>query len=108
MSYSKKNVKKWMRLKIEKRKGVITILNLENYILADEIADLFKSNPQTIRYQVEKGKIYGFGSGAIKIPRMRFYKDCGWYTDDEVRHAYKMAGMELKEKVDSTKSTQND
>lgn len=83
------------------------MLDLDNNIPATEIADLFGSNPQTVRAQVEKGKIFGFGKGKLKIPRLRFYKDCGWYTDEEIKHAYKMAGLELKEKAAAATATQD-
>lgn len=88
------------------------MLNLDVLIPTKEVATLLDADRLLVRSLVEKGQIQGFVTDkerrTFKIPRLAFYKQMGWYTDEEIKHAYKMAGLELKEKADFAESTQND
>lgn len=91
---------------------MIIILNLDNTIPVEEVASLLGSDVFYVRARVSEGNLPGFCGKAetrrvFKIPRIAFYKKMGWETDEEIRHAYKMAGIELKEKIDLAESIQD-
>lgn len=88
------------------------MLDLPNTIPTSEVAILMdNADLEYIRERVADGQLPGIASKGerrtFKIPRMAFYKMMGWYTDEEVRHAYKMAGLELKEKAAAGTATQD-
>ena len=89
------------------------MLNLPNTIPINEVAILLdRADLEYVRERVADGQIPGIctrkGERRIfKIPRMAFYKMCGWHTDEEIKHAYKMAGLELKEKAAAATATKD-
>lgn len=85
------------------------MLDLPNTIPINEVAILLdRTDLEYVRERVADHQLPGTSSKGerriFKIPRIAFYKFMGWYTDEEIKHAYKMAGLELKEKSDSAKS----
>lgn len=69
-----------------------------NLIPIKEIAGLLNADQCLVRQMVEDKQIRGFATNnpnrrTFKIPRMAFYKDMGWHTDEEILNGYKQAGM---------------
>lgn len=82
-------------------------MNLDNLIPVKEVAQLLKASELLVRQLVENKRLPGYSTEnqnrrTFKIPRLAFYKAQGWDTEEEIKKAYKIAGIELKEKAVAT------
>lgn len=78
-------------------------MNLDNLISVKEVAILLEASELLVRQLVENKRLPGYCTSnpnrrTFKIPRVAFYKSQGWETDEEIKQAYKIARIDLKEK----------